>query len=220
MTKLKSKKMSKSTFAIIIMAIAMVAMLAFGGTYAYFTSSASGLGGTAYAAKIKLSASGDSFTQVSTLTKVLPTEKLFAAEDTLTITDESNRASYIFVSVKVEAFKKTGEGTYSATADSTSTLDLSDGIAISGGKTFASVSTGVYGFLTTDKENDSAYTGATFAITGLEAEIPVEWGNEYQEAKIVVTITVDSIQAQGFVDAAAAYTVFKTLENGVPPQQD
>ena len=38
MTKMKSKKMTKSTFAIIIMAIAMVAMLAFGGTYAYFTA--------------------------------------------------------------------------------------------------------------------------------------------------------------------------------------
>jgi len=41
MTKLKSKKMTKSTFAIIIMAIAMVAMLAFGGTYAYFTATTS-----------------------------------------------------------------------------------------------------------------------------------------------------------------------------------
>ena len=40
MTKMKSKKMTKSTFAIIIMAIAMVAMLAFGGTYAYFTATA------------------------------------------------------------------------------------------------------------------------------------------------------------------------------------
>jgi len=38
MTKLKSKKMSKSTFAVIMMAIVMVAMLAFGGTYAYFTA--------------------------------------------------------------------------------------------------------------------------------------------------------------------------------------
>ena len=38
MTKMKSKKMTKSTFAIIIMAIAMVALLAFGGTYAYFTA--------------------------------------------------------------------------------------------------------------------------------------------------------------------------------------
>ena len=39
MTKMKSKKMTKSTFAIIIMAVIMVAMLAFGGTYAYFTAS-------------------------------------------------------------------------------------------------------------------------------------------------------------------------------------
>ena len=35
---MKSKKMTKSTFAIIIMGIVMVAMLAFGGTFAYFTS--------------------------------------------------------------------------------------------------------------------------------------------------------------------------------------
>jgi predicted ribosomally synthesized peptide with SipW-like signal peptide len=42
MTKMKSKKMTKSTFAIIIMAVAMVAMLAFGGTYAFFTATATG----------------------------------------------------------------------------------------------------------------------------------------------------------------------------------
>ncbi len=40
MTKMKSKKMNKSTFAIIIMALVMVAMIAFGGTYAYFTATA------------------------------------------------------------------------------------------------------------------------------------------------------------------------------------
>ena len=42
MTKMKSKKMNKSTFAVIIMAIVMVAMLAFGGTYAYFSANAVG----------------------------------------------------------------------------------------------------------------------------------------------------------------------------------
>lgn len=39
---MKSKKMTKSTFVVIIMAIAMVALLAFGGTYAYFTANATG----------------------------------------------------------------------------------------------------------------------------------------------------------------------------------
>ena len=38
---MKSKKMTKSTFAIIIMGIVMVAMLAFGGTFALFTAQAS-----------------------------------------------------------------------------------------------------------------------------------------------------------------------------------
>lgn len=41
MTKKKTKKMTKSTFAIIIMGIALVALLAFGGTFAYFTSTSS-----------------------------------------------------------------------------------------------------------------------------------------------------------------------------------
>ena len=60
------------------MAILMVAMLAFGGTYAYFTSTA----GTAFdsstnAGIIKLSANGDVFTATSTLTQdVLPGEPL------------------------------------------------------------------------------------------------------------------------------------------------
>lgn len=38
MTKMKSKKMTKSTFAVIIMAIVLVALVAFGGTYAYFNA--------------------------------------------------------------------------------------------------------------------------------------------------------------------------------------
>ena len=54
MTKMKSKKMTKSTFAIIIMGIVMVAMLAFGGTFAYVTATANNATGTAKTALIKL----------------------------------------------------------------------------------------------------------------------------------------------------------------------
>ena len=52
---MKSKKMTKSTFAIIIMAIAMVAMLAFGGTYAYFTATAQDKTGSIKTSHVKLS---------------------------------------------------------------------------------------------------------------------------------------------------------------------
>ena len=54
MTKMKSKKMTKSTFAIIIMGIIMVAMLAFGGTFAYFTATANQSGATIVTGKLSM----------------------------------------------------------------------------------------------------------------------------------------------------------------------
>lgn len=70
----KSKKMKKSTFAIVIMAILMVAMLAFGGTYAYFTASATGATQTAKMGHVKLGANG---TLTATSGNLVPGDTLF-----------------------------------------------------------------------------------------------------------------------------------------------
>ena len=65
MTKAK-KKMSKSTFAIIIMAVAMVAMLAFGGTFAYFTAEATQVTSTVTTGTVQLTSSRNEATVVAT----------------------------------------------------------------------------------------------------------------------------------------------------------
>ena len=93
MTKMKSKKMTKSTFAIIIMAIAMVAMLAFGGTYAYFTATANELTGSANTGTIRLSAG-----ETATVSKenILPYEAFTVSAE---YTDLSNRGNYIFFTI-------------------------------------------------------------------------------------------------------------------------
>jgi len=65
MTKLKSKKMTKSTLAIIIMGIAIVALLAFGGTFAFFTATATSKSATIATGTVELSESGAFETVVS-----------------------------------------------------------------------------------------------------------------------------------------------------------
>ena len=102
MTKTKKKKMSKSTFAIIIMAIAMVAMLAFGGTYAYFTATATKkTTGEFTTGSIKLEANDDAILTAS-LTNVVPGDELSTGALTLTPTS-SGTNSYIAIRVTITA---------------------------------------------------------------------------------------------------------------------
>ncbi len=114
MTKMKSKKMTKSTFAIIIMAVAMVAMLAFGGTYAYFTATANGLAETTFTtASIKLSSDMNyDETALETLTakKYLPGDYIFGA-DQAPVTVELDNASDVdtIAFVKFSAVSKIGD---------------------------------------------------------------------------------------------------------------
>ena len=102
MTKTKKKKMSKSTFAIIIMAVVMVAMLAFGGTYAYFTATATEKStGNFTTGSIKLEANDDA-TFVTGLKDVVPGDKLTTGPLTLTTTS-AGTDSYIAIKVTIEA---------------------------------------------------------------------------------------------------------------------
>ena len=102
MTKTKKRKMSKSTFAIIIMAVVMVAMLAFGGTYAYFTATATTkTTGEFTTGSIKLESNDDaSFT--ASLTNVVPGDELSTGALTLETTS-SGTDSYIAIKVTITA---------------------------------------------------------------------------------------------------------------------
>ena len=100
MTKNKSKKMTKSTFAIIIMAVVMVAMIAFGGTYAYFTATAEDFTSTgAHTALIQLESGKTEAVQVNAA-HALPGEKV--ADVTVNLEDTSTRDTYVFALVSVK----------------------------------------------------------------------------------------------------------------------
>ena len=98
MTKTKSKKMTKSTFAIIIMAVVMVAMLAFGGTYAYFTANTSAKEAEFTTGKVMLTNSGGSF-QV-TADKVVPGDTII--DQAVSYKNGSDVNTYIAVVLNIE----------------------------------------------------------------------------------------------------------------------
>ncbi len=106
MTKLKSKKMSKSTFAVIIMAIAMVALLAFSGSFAYFTAVANGVDSTdsVTTGTVKLSSAGASLSFGSS-GDIVPGAKLFATAPEITLVNYSDVKTYVFVDLTTTLFE-------------------------------------------------------------------------------------------------------------------
>ena len=87
--------MTKSTFAIIIMGIVMVAMLAFGGTFAYFTATTTAKTGTFKTGTVNLSA-GDYTISTSTL---VPGDAI--VDKAVTYENKSDDATYVFVKYNV-----------------------------------------------------------------------------------------------------------------------
>ena len=98
---MKSKKMTKSTFAIIIMAVAMVAMLAFGGTYAYFTATAKAKEVTGFkTGTVKLDLVDFSLTQAT----VVPGDYIVGSEQTaaeIKYTESSTTNTFVFIVIEM-----------------------------------------------------------------------------------------------------------------------
>ena len=195
MTKLKSKKMTKSTFAVIIMAIAMVAMLAFGGTYAYFTATAgAGLEGTVHTAEVKLTTAADSVTFTGHAAEFLPSETLSA---TVTYSDASTRGTWVF-------FKLSDE--------------MPDVFTISGIKvgsenaTETSNGSGIYYYENsqTDAANGDKVKSASLVVS-FTIEFAASADDTYQNKTYTITLEACSVQHEGLATAtlALAQSAFK-----------
>jgi len=223
MTKLKSKKMSKSTFAVIIMAILMVAMLAFGGTYAWFTSGEKikvADGAQAVMGRIILTPDKNNST-VTTETfagkNFLPGENILSDVE-FSVTDNSNRASYIFfvVDVKVE---KASNGKTETDPDKL-TYGEATQVALANlkiaGQTAVPLKNGeddvpgVYVIETGSISQEGVETftaaGETYEVSGIEVAVDnTAENNDYQQARFTITLNCQSIQMSGFETAYEAY---------------
>lgn len=187
----KYKTLKRSTFAIIALSLVLVAVLAFGGTYAYFSASADGTTGTGKLGTLTVTAG--TATGVTTATTVIvPNEQILSQQ--FTITGDMNY--YVRFGVKVNV---TGmSGTKGAAEPEANAV-----IVLSGLENLVSSSDSVT--LDTVKYYYVA-TSATAAtkVTGTNNYTPVATINKlvganastyYMGATVSVSITCETVQA-------------------------
>ena len=208
MTKLKSKKMTKSTFAIVIMAIAMVAMLAFGGTYAYFTANATVNAGNVMTATVQLT--GASTAELTVDTKIVPGQEI-VADEAISATNGSDVAVWVFAKIEVTAKKGTSD--FTAWQYETGTDDEDKVPFIIDGGDFTALGTtypGVYGVSAATTE-DCKIGAITFnsAIAGHSVNENV---GTTMGVTVTVKVTFDAIQTSADYDTASeAYKAYIDL---------
>ena len=131
MTKMKSKKMTKSTFAVIIMAVAMVAMLAFGGTYAYFTSTAKTESDTFTTAVVQLKNTSETALAVNSEVNIVPGAYIFgsATESAEIKLDATGTTADVYVFVRVKTTIGANDITIDGTSDSVLKFELDSTVA-------------------------------------------------------------------------------------------
>ena len=173
------------------MAIAMVALLAFGGTYAYFTATAQGAAGTATTALIKLT--NNTATIETKTNNALPGEQIFQQD--IELVNGSTRDTYIFAKIEVKF------GDTAVALDDASKLTIA---AISGWTETST--TGTYSV------EAAATTNKTITIDIKLAEDldennmqgTADDAHDYMNKAVTVTVKFAAVQKDGFANADEA----------------
>ncbi|HJD06093.1 MAG TPA: SipW-dependent-type signal peptide-containing protein [Candidatus Onthoplasma faecipullorum] len=206
-----------------IMAVAMVAMLAFGGTFAYFTAEATDVTGQATVGTVEIS-TGATTTITAASTYAVPGATIYNNQS-VSLTNTSTVDIYVFATLSAQIdgqdlYVQTGEDpSYSYESAITAKLgaSISNWTAVSGHD-------GVYGYKVTASTQPSAFiftvtlsenikehhlqNGASdFTVTNniCTDKAGTEYGEALEGKPITVTLTFRAIQAEGFADAAEAY---------------
>ncbi len=204
MTKNKSRKMTKSTFAIIIMAIAMVAMLAFGGTYAYFTATATENSATITTGSVKLTASdiGTSSNYTLTAENVVPGDVI--SNKPITLTTES-KGTDVYIAIRVVLTNDNGTLAGNALANVSTWLNATP----YSGATWLSTDTANVYVLGADSNATAVPTAQTVKITAdqikFEADADWEQGSAkpaLMEATLTITFEARALQSKNSVTTA------------------
>ena len=170
----------------------MVAMLAFGGTYAYFTSTAKGLEGTVHTGYVKLT---NTATSVVLASNVLPGDSLLTGDLTYKVETTDELGNYVAIKVELT----TGDD------DKDTALKLSD--LVLSNTTWNSLGGGIY--YTKDPVANNASATVTAADLKLPTTVYDNWDSTIQspaaenglmDIDITVTITARSIQASNIAE--------------------
>ena len=226
MTKMKSKKMTKSTFAIIIMGIVMVAMLAFGGTFAYFTAKSNSETSSKLTTGYVHLTSNGAITSIN-VENVMPTQTILEADAAkLTVTTSETTGNYVAIKFTITATDKNGTA---ISAEDLASAGLSaDSIVATTGEGWYKIKDGqyVYGTNATTavaKTGEVVINSNAFIFNAEDVWDQSKSGtsgyiseNNLMEANITITMQAFSIQSTGVLETEAVTKLVALLN----PTQD
>ena len=201
------KNDKKRRIFVFIMAIAIVALLAFGGSYAYFTATATEGVATLTTGKVTLTGGASN---TVTLTNVMPKDELYAKSAVKFNTGDSSEATYVAVRITVKSVAKnaSAEDITAATA-LTAEECAALGLSFAAATTWTETATGSGIFV-----NTNAVAAATDAVFNSEAALVFNCEENNSEdvadtalllmdRKIIITFEGFSVQSKSFTNPSA-----------------
>lgn len=187
----KYSKIKKSSFAILALSLILVAVLAFGGTYAYFSSTTGAMTGSVTTGTLKLTGGTTSLAIVETEDSLVPNQTVTL--DTTGIKLQGNTISALRMNLSVTKIVKSDSTEVKTGLDDLIELDID--VAVSGANWLQDGTTSTYYY------NKAVVGGSTAtAETALDATISLKLkstvGNEYQGATIHYSLTIEATQAE------------------------
>lgn len=186
----KINKLGKSTFVIAILSFLLVAVLAFGGTYAYFSDAAKADTTSITMGKLTL---GDvtATTTIEKDAKVVPNQPIFSGDTTVAV--DTTIAYFARVTMKISEVKLAGshaaeDGCADAAIDLLSVTDAAGWTK----DTEAAEDTYVYYDLTANAVSEDITITLNVKVN---SEVGKQSSEHYMEATVTVNVTVEVIQA-------------------------
>ena len=201
----KYKKLTRSTFAIVALCLALVGILAFGGTYAYFNATASA-SDTVTLGTLSLNAGETAIEFDLTSEKVVPGQVLINKDSKLSIAVATNVKMMMLAQI-----------TATTTSGTTVVLDFATGSKWESVKNSNDEDTGYFAF-----KDTNYYTAADIAELDLVTSLAIDRtnGNNTMGSVVTVTVNVWAMQYEYLADtntetpggaesAAEVYEAFK-----------
>lgn len=187
----KYKKLTKSAFAIVALSLILVAVLAFGGTYAYFSAKDT-VSGTATLGTLAVKLNVDSTSLTLETNEVVPNQEIFAG-NTIAVTYPDTNINF-YARVKITAVFENAASITPGTGEPATNEVLTIG-GMSGW-----VKSGDYYYLATSETAATKATAtsapATIAPTvTIAKEVGANGSKAYMGETITVTVVMEVLQA-------------------------
>ena len=212
----KINKLGKSTFVIAILSFLLVAVLAFGGTYAYFSDTSNDVTGSVNLGRLQITdfAGKGADGSIKIEAEVAQPNQTII-NDTITADIDANIKYYVRVYFTAEVTEcttaETSDGTHDFTHSHTCTTEETGGDKVTndldiltivvGDGTWAEYNKTGYYYLTSAATAQTAETQSITVNVTVNEWVGVNGCNYWMDAKVELTVTMQVLQAEHLKDA-------------------